>query len=353
MMRLALGLHQLILPVCTCTLIQTGLTLTAGISCTANFVAGQGNINWGDGSTYSTVSLNGPGSVSATHDYGAAYSPSTGTVSVVPSASMTKHGRYRDYLRNAFPGYSTCTNIGGRFRTRQHSSVAFHFAILSFRSICEAITSVTWDVNGVPGGNSTVGQISTGGLYTPPANLAGPISVGITAVSNADHTTSSTAFMIVVNPPISVSIATNPPNASPFTLQAPATLLFVATVNYASNTAVTWYVNGVAGGNSTIGVISPTGLYTPPSSLASPISIRITAVANADNATTSAPFAVNVNPPIFVNVSPTTPSVVAGTRGLRRYSDASLVRLYAERDVDIDRDRLQWQPMRINKYTRA
>src|ERR1700682_2515623 len=29
--------------------------------------------------------------------------------------------------------------------------------------------SVTWSVDGVAGGNATVGTISTGGLYTPPA----------------------------------------------------------------------------------------------------------------------------------------------------------------------------------------
>ncbi len=303
---------SLILPVCTQSLRETGLTLTAGISCTANFVAGQGNINWGDGSTYSTVSLNGPGSVSSTHDYSGSYSPSTGPVSVVPSASMTNTAGTGTSYGTPFPVIQVApitVGVSAPGSTVQLPSTLQFSASVQYASD----TSVTWDVNGVPGGNSTVGQISTGGLYTPPANLAGPISVGITAVSNADHTTSSTAFMIVVNPPISVSIATNPPNASPFTLQAPATLLFVATVNYASNTAVTWYVNGVAGGNSTIGVISPTGLYTPPSSLASPISIRITAVANADNTTTSAPFAVNVNPPIFVNVSPTNPSIVAGT----------------------------------------
>jgi hypothetical protein len=306
---------SLTLPVCTRTLTQVGLTLTAGVSCTANFVAGQGNINWGDGTTFSTVSLNAPGSVSATHNYSAAYSPSTGPISVVPSASMTNTAGTGTTYGTPFPVIQLApiaVGVSSPATTVQAPATLQFSAVVQYASD----TSVTWDVNGVPGGNSTLGQISTGGLYTPPANLTGPISVGITAIANADHQTSSTAFMVQVIPPISVTIATTPPTASPATLQIPATLQFTAAVNNASNTAVTWYVNGVAGGNSTIGVISPAGLYTPPSSLTTPISIRITAVANADNTTTSAPFTVNVNPPIFVTLTPTNPSVVAGTAAL-------------------------------------
>src|SRR5579862_1771948 len=33
---------------------------------------------------------------------------------------------------------------------------------------------VTWSVNGTPGGNSTVGTISTFGVYTAPANIPSP-----------------------------------------------------------------------------------------------------------------------------------------------------------------------------------
>ena len=42
------------------------------------------------------------------------------------------------------------------------------------------------------------------------------------------------------------------------------TLQFTARVQNLSNTAVNWYVNNVPGGNSTVGTISPSGLYTAP-----------------------------------------------------------------------------------------
>ena len=42
------------------------------------------------------------------------------------------------------------------------------------------------------------------------------------------------------------------------------TVQFKARVTNMTNTAVNWYVNNVAGGNSTYGTISPTGLYTAP-----------------------------------------------------------------------------------------
>jgi hypothetical protein len=53
-------------------------------------------------------------------------------------------------------------------------------------------TAVTWEVAGVAGGNSTVGTITTGGLYTAPSALPNPSTVLVTAVSQADTTKSGT-----------------------------------------------------------------------------------------------------------------------------------------------------------------
>jgi hypothetical protein len=49
-------------------------------------------------------------------------------------------------------------------------------------------TAVNWEVAGVAGGNSTVGTITTGGLYTAPPALPNPSTVVVTAVSQADTT---------------------------------------------------------------------------------------------------------------------------------------------------------------------
>jgi len=61
-------------------------------------------------------------------------------------------------------------------------------------------TGVTWQVNGVTGGNSTFGTISTAGVYLPPATMPSASTVTITAVSSADSSVSATA-QVVITPP--------------------------------------------------------------------------------------------------------------------------------------------------------
>jgi glucosylceramidase len=65
-------------------------------------------------------------------------------------------------------------------------------------------TSVSWSVNGVTGGNSTVGTITTSGLYAAPASVPNPAAVTVTATSVAQPTRSASATVTIV--PIAVSI---------------------------------------------------------------------------------------------------------------------------------------------------
>lgn len=63
-------------------------------------------------------------------------------------------------------------------------------------------TAVSWSVNGVAGGNNTVGTISSGGVYSPPSTLPATASsqmVSVTATSAADTTKSASADVILVN----------------------------------------------------------------------------------------------------------------------------------------------------------
>ena len=59
-----------------------------------------------------------------------------------------------------------------------------------------------------------------------------------------------------------------------------STATFTATVSNLSSNAVTWSVNGVAGGNSTVGIISGAGVYTPPATIpaANPVTISAASV---------------------------------------------------------------------------
>src|SRR5690348_11896457 len=58
--------------------------------------------------------------------------------------------------------------------------------------------AVTWQVNNVAGGNSTVGSISAAGNYTAPAAVPNPATVTIKAVSQADTNQSGSASATVV-----------------------------------------------------------------------------------------------------------------------------------------------------------
>ena len=59
-------------------------------------------------------------------------------------------------------------------------------------------TAVTWEVNGIAGGNSTLGTISTSGTYTAPATVPNPSTVTVTAVSQADKTKSGSSNVLIV-----------------------------------------------------------------------------------------------------------------------------------------------------------
>ncbi|MFZ0708008.1 MAG: hypothetical protein WAM71_20580, partial [Candidatus Korobacteraceae bacterium] len=114
-------------------------------------------------------------------------------------------------------------------------------------------------------------------------------------------------------PPPNITIAISPTSAS---LAAGATQQFQATVTGSTNTAVTWQVNGTVGGNTQLGTISSTGLYTAPSPT-QPLQVTVTAVAAADTSKT-ANAAVMVSaagppppPPPVVSSFTTSPSVVA------------------------------------------
>src|SRR5437016_1617034 len=110
-------------------------------------------------------------------------------------------------------------------------------------------TAVTWQVNGVPGGNATAGTISSAGLYTAPAVVPSPATVTVKAVSQAFPTRRSSDLFGSVST-IPVSVAISPTSA---TVGAGGTQQFTATVTNTNNTAVTWQVNGVPGGNATAG----------------------------------------------------------------------------------------------------
>ena len=133
--------------------------------------------------------------------------------------------------------------------------------------------SVTiWQVNTITGGNDTIGRIDSNGLYHAPVTVPSPATVTVGAVSFEDQKVSATSAVTITPAPV-VSITS--PCTSPCNTPIPATsgtantLTFTATETGGTANTILWEVGpvgglGVLGGNTTLGTISATGVYSPP-----------------------------------------------------------------------------------------
>lgn len=176
-------------------------------------------------------------------------------------------------------------------------------------------TAVTWQVNSIPAGNTVVGTISGTGLYKSPATIPNPNTVTITAVSLADNSKSASVMLTIVS---AVTVYVSPPSASlQINGSSQNTQQFFATVKNATNLAVTWEVNGIAGGSAALGSISPNGVYSVPTAVPNPNPINVTAVSVADP-TISASATVTIVPAVVVSVSPIAPVISFG--GTQQFS---------------------------------
>jgi len=98
------------------------------------------------------------------------------------------------------------------------------------------------------------------------------------------------------------SVAVAPVNES---VVVGLTRQYTATVTGLASTAVTWYAGGVAGGNSTAGTISSTGLYTAPAALPGQNPVQITARSVANNTVYGSVYVTILSKgPTITSVSP-------------------------------------------------
>ncbi len=165
-------------------------------------------------------------------------------------------------------------------------------------------TNVNWLVsfqNGTPilGGNSTLGTISTTGLYTAPSALPNPPMVTVVAQA-AGNTRQTASAPVTLDSGIRVQIT---PGTA--TLGTGETFTFTATVTGTSNTAVTWEVNGIAGGNTGTGTISTTGVFTAPSTQQSVVVAAVSQADDNQSATATVTIDTAVDP-ILTSLDPTT-----------------------------------------------
>ena len=188
---------------------------------------------------------------------------------------------YRDSVNitvSAGPPTTTVTVSPGSATLAGGGTQQFSATVLN-----NADTSVTWSVDGVAGGNATAGTVDASGLYTAPS-AAG--SHTVTATSVADSAKSGTASVTVTAPPNSVTV-----------LPRRAVITMDQTSQFTANTGVNWSVDGVAGGNATVGTISTNGLYSPPAA-AGPHQITATMATDVAK-TASAVVYVNNSPGVF------------------------------------------------------
>ncbi|HXM63463.1 MAG TPA: hypothetical protein VN950_21555 [Terriglobales bacterium] len=208
----------------------------------------------------------------------------------------------------------SCTNTNA---VTINSTVQFTAAVAGNNN-----QTVTWQVNQVDGGNSQVGTISTGGLYTAPANVPNPATVTVSAVSNAVPSVSGSQKITIVSTPVlQVVVAPVQPEPPYPDIPTGGGQQFQATVLGAvdpSQVEVSWLENGYSDGDGGIyGTITPgnpvtcvsTGDYAAPLSIPNPAQFPITAQSVYDS-TKSASATITIVPVgITVQPVPTDPDV--------------------------------------------
>jgi hypothetical protein len=262
----------------------------------------------GNGATYqartvanaAAVSTAGPGTIAAPYWARLTRMGSTLTGYVSPDGvTWTLLGQYTVPMTpQVYVGFAVTSHADGTLGTAAFDNVSVLAMSVAPASVSlvlgasqqftatvtnAANTAVTWQVDGVSGGSAATGTIDATGRYTAPSTLStSPTTFTVTAVSAQDLVTASAAQATVADPN---SVAVYPRRAS-LTLsqsqQYSAVVLSGATVN--------WSVDGVAGGNSSVGTISAAGLYVPPATAG----VHSVTATNASNPSFSATAAVGV-----------------------------------------------------------
>ena len=168
---------------------------------------------------------------------------------------------------------------------------------------------VKWLVNDVPGGSDALGSINAAGLYTAPAKAPSPATLRVKAISVADPDAADGSNVTIQAAP-AIKLTLTPSSTS---VRTGAMKQFTATVENSTNKEVKWFVNDVAGGNETVGMIDAAGLYKAPAKVPSPAMARVKAVSVADaQAMDTSTVTIQAEVNVSVNVTPDTANVVTG-----------------------------------------
>ena len=188
--------------------------------------------------------------------------------------------------------------------------------------------SITWEVNGITGGDLTYGTITpeagTNGKtanYVAPLHLPSDATVVIGAIPDAAPTKADAVDLTLTIPQVTINVLDTQNQQSTVQVGVGQTIPFEATVKTPCGAqTATWYVgqngNYVEGGNSTLGTISPDVAanlvtYTAPATVPSNPTVVIKATADAAPSDFStATVTINSHPVITVSITPSTPQTV-------------------------------------------
>lgn len=261
--------------------------------------------------------------------------------------------------------------------------------------------TVTWQVNGVTGGNAAFGTITTAGKYTAPQVVPSPNTVTVAAVSAADPTKNVTAavqllnlvpLLTALNPPkvntgLKFSVTVTGSNFNPkalvtlddktavtimarsatqltftgttasaagtqvhivvtnldpgaassqalvlpviapiavsvlpktATLRGLTSATFAASISNALDKSLAWSVNGVPGGNATLGTITANGVYTAPVLVPASVTVAVASVADPTKLASAAvtlqnPWPVITSAPSSITAGATATLNITGT----------------------------------------
>ncbi len=167
-------------------------------------------INAGSGNTTITVDGSGFARQSSVLFNGTALATSFGTstrlTAIAPAALLTTAGTFQITVTTPSPGGGTSTGASLRVvvvvtvipsspTVNVNQSQPFSATVTGSTN-----QNVTWSIDGAGAGNSTLGAISSTGLYTAPSVVPSPPIVTVRAPSVFDNTSSGTAAATIASP---------------------------------------------------------------------------------------------------------------------------------------------------------
>jgi serine protease len=211
-----------------------------------------------DGQTCGAGMANAPGALAAAlRPIAAVAVPAAVSAAQVVQLKATGSAAVSGHTISTF-GWS---NAGGLDITIQNANTSTASVTLPSCGLATVVLTVTDDA-----GRQDTAQV-----------VISPTSVTTTAPASAGQTACS-----VTPPPVQVALC--PASVS---VQTGRTQSFAATLANTSDSSVVWQVNGIDGGDATVGTISSTGVYTAPASLPPSGTVTVTALSAADNSATA------------------------------------------------------------------